>query len=93
VKVALAADITDAGVGLLHLPTNRIHLRPTSQTTPPGHNALVRLLAINRGDCRGFVVVIDKSGNYDVENISGLNAGTGGISNFSMPQALFDDIK
>jgi hypothetical protein len=93
VKSALTADNTDAGVGVLHLPTNRIHLRSTSQTKPPGHNALVRQLALKRGDCRGFVIVLNKSGDYLIENISGLNSGSGGMNNLQMSQTLFEDVK
>jgi hypothetical protein len=92
-KVALNLDITNATVGILHIPTNRVHLRPISQTNPPGHAALVQQMKLNRNDCRGFVVAITPGGKFVVENLSGLNVGSGGTTNLQMPQSIFDKIQ
>ena len=93
VKGALNVDVTDAGVGVYHLSTNCIYLRPSSQTNPVGHTALVQQLNLNRADCRGFVIVkVPATGLFAVENTSGLNAGSGGTG-LGMPQPLFDSIR
>ena len=92
VKTALRCDITDCGIGVLHVPTNRVHLRPSSQTNPVGHDALVRHLQLSRKDCRGFVVAVNNLGQYVVENISGLNAAAGGPNSLQMPLVIFDEI-
>jgi hypothetical protein len=93
VKTALDADITDAGVGVLHLPTNRVHLQPVSQLHPPGHDALVQQLHLDRAECRGFVIAKTPAGEFVVENVSGLNVGSGGPTSLAMPQPLFDNVK
>jgi hypothetical protein len=93
VKDALNLDITDAGVGILHVPANRIHLRPSSQTRPVGHDALVRQLGLSRSDCKGFVIVKDVSGMLVIENLSQLNIGSGGPKSLMMPPSLFGLIK
>lgn len=93
VKKALNADVTDAGVGLYHIPTNRVYLRPVSQTNPAGHTSLVQQLRFNTGECRGFVIAKHSTtGQFVVENISGLNIGSGGTG-MGMPQALFDAVR
>jgi hypothetical protein len=93
VKAALIADITDFGVGVYHIPTNRLYLRPASHNQPVGQIALVTALGINRSDCRGFVIAKHPpTGQYVIENISGLNVGSGGVG-LGMPQDEFDRIR
>jgi hypothetical protein len=94
VKNALNADITDFGVGVYHIPTARVYLAPASTTKPAfGHNTLVLQLGLNRNDCRGFVIAKHpQTGQYVIENASGLNVGSGGVG-LGMPQPLFDSIK
>lgn len=92
-KSALNADVTDFGVGIYHIPTNRVYISPASQTNPIGHNALVRQLSFNRNECRGFVIARHPTtGQFVVENTSGLNIGFGG-TRLGMPQSLFDSIE
>lgn len=94
VKNALNADITDFGVGVYHIPGSRAHLVPASQTGPNvGHSALVQQLNLNRTECRGFVIAKHPhTGHYVIENVSGLNVGSGGVG-LGMPQPLFDSIR
>jgi hypothetical protein len=92
VKIALNADVTDFGVGVYHIPSNRVYLVPASRTRPNvGHGALVQQLNLNRTDCRGFVITKHTS-LYVVENASGLNVNSGGVG-LGMPQPLFDSIR
>ena len=93
VKDALNADITDAGVGVVHVPTNGIYLCPVSQTTPPGHDALVRKMQLAQDECRGFVIAKTTAGQFAVENVSGLNVGSGGPTSLEMPVGVFDSIR
>ena len=93
VKDALAVDITDFGVGIYHLPTNRVSLRPASHTKPVGHAALVNAVGLNTIECRGFVITQDlATREFVIENMSGLNVGTGGVG-MGMPEPLFDSIR
>ncbi len=93
VKTASRANPSDTGVGVYHIPTNRVHLIPISQTHPYGHTAFVRQLGLTPADCRGFVIALAPGGQFVVENISGLNRGSGGATSFQMPQPLFDGLK
>jgi len=80
-------------VGVYHVPTNRVYIRPASQTNPVGHDALVQQLNLGQNECRGFVITKRaKMGQFVVENISGLNVGSGGTG-LGMPQVLFDSIE
>ena len=93
VKDALNADITDFGVCVYHISTNRVYLRPASLTNPVGHAALAMSLNLNRSECRGFVIAKHPtSGQFAVENTSGLNVGSGGLG-MGMPQPMFDSLK
>ncbi len=92
VKNALNADVTDFGVGVFHVHTNRVYLLPASQTKPVGHNALVQQLNLYRSECRGFVIAKHPTtGQFVMENASGLNVGSGGVG-LGMPQPLFNSI-
>jgi hypothetical protein len=93
VKAALDADITDAGIGIYHLPSNCIFLAPTSKTIPPGHLALVARRGLDAADCRGFVIVKTPVGNFLAENFSGLNVNRAGSVGFRMAPVLFDEIE
>ena len=88
VKKALDADITDAGVGVLHVPSGKVFLRPASKTKS-SHAQFVKELGYNADEVRGFVVTMDpKSAKYVVENISSLNVQYPGDS-MKMAHELF----
>ena len=92
-KAALSADITDFGVGIYHIPANRVYLRPASDNQPVGHTALANALGLDKAECRGFVIAKHPTtGQYVIENASGLNIGSGGVG-LGMPQPFFDSIK
>ncbi len=90
VKDAPAKDPNDIGVGILHLPADKIVLAPFDSVG--GHDALVLRENFLPVDCRGFVIVLS-SGAFDVINSSHLNGTQGQTGSLQMPQSLFATIE
>lgn len=92
-KANALADATDAGLGVLHLPTGTIHLASASALPNHGHLDIVNLCQLVADECRGFTMVKHPStGTVIVQNFSGLNVGQPGSIKFGMEQSRFDDV-
>src|SRR6266545_183455 len=92
VKQALTADPGDIGVGVIHLPTAGIILRPfNSIPSGNGHIGLVDETVSPADEFRGFIV-IREAGRYDVLNSSHLNGPQGAPGSLRMPAQVFDMI-
>jgi site-specific recombinase XerC len=82
--------VGNGGGGVLFLTNLGQAFHPAK---PVGHKALAQQLGLNTSDCRGFVIAKNATtGQFVVENISGLNIGSGGTG-MGMPQSLFDAIR
>lgn len=89
VRDALVADPTNFGVGILHVPSERIVLRPFDcLKNRGGHLELVDELEWPTRDCLGFVVS-RPAGECVMVNLSQLNAQAGPLW---MPPATFREV-
>jgi hypothetical protein len=91
VKDALDQNALNAGVGVLHEPTGRIHLKPFDQV-PGGHAQLAGMMGLPLMECKGFAIVKATDGRFVPVNISHLNGPQGTPGSLQMPQATFDEI-
>jgi hypothetical protein len=92
VKARALADATDAGLGILHLPSGTIHIASASQLPAHSHIDFVQQMQLKTVECRGFTIVQDRAGRVIAQNFSGLNVGMPGSVRFGMEQSLFDDV-
>jgi hypothetical protein len=89
VREALQLDPLNYGVGLLHLDTGQIVLRPFNDICHRGgHLELVSEHAWLPDECLGFIVA-KPAGTYVLINQSQLNRRTGGLA---MPKATFRNV-
>lgn len=91
VKAELDANPRDLGLGVIHLPTGRLHLRSFDSVGRRGHEALVSRLGYVAADCRGFVIVKDGP-SFHVLNVSQLNGPQGRPGSLNMADDLFNNI-
>jgi hypothetical protein len=79
VREALKEDPWNLGVGILHVPTGRIALRPFDQLkNRGGHLELVHELEWVLGECLGFIVA-RPAAECVMVNLSQLNAQAGAL--------------
>ena len=89
VREALKEDPSNFGVGILHVPTGRIALRPFDQLKHRGgHIELVTEREWTPRDCLGFVVA-RPAGEWVMVNLSQVNAQVGMLW---MPPTTFRNI-
>jgi hypothetical protein len=93
VKDALARDVNNVGVGVVHEPTGRVYLKPFDDLPMGGgHQELASLTQLPLGECKGFVIGL-LHGGYVVVNSSHLNGPQGQPGSLQMPAPLFLDIE
>jgi hypothetical protein len=91
VKDALDQNALNAGVGILHEPTGKIHLRPFDQV-PGGHAQLVGMMGLPLNECKGFAILKAADGWFIPVNNSHLNGPQGTPGSLQMPRVTFDEI-
>ena len=94
VKDALNQNHLNAGVGIVHLPTGKIHIKPFNDSALQGggHIGLVDSLSLNAAECRGFGVAKNAAGNFEAANVSHLNGIQGQPGSLQMPANIFNDV-
>lgn len=91
IKDALNQDSLNAGVGILHEPTGRIHLMPFD-LVPGGHAQLAGSLGVPLSECKGFGIFKAVNGAFIPVNSSHLNGPQGMPGSLQMPASTFQEI-
>lgn len=88
VKDAILLNPNNFGVGIWHRPSDQIIVDSFDNLQIPGHVGLVLARGFQRGDCRGFIVVLQR-GRWTAVNLSELNGPMGEPGALRMPAAEF----
>ena len=92
VKDAILLNPRDLGVGIWHMPTDRLILAPFDQLNGTGHVGLVTTQGFLRSECRGFIISRQQN-QWIVINVSELNGPQGQPGALAMPGSDFAAIE
>jgi len=92
VKDGLDHNARNAGLGILHEPSDRVFLAPFD-SVPGGHAELAMQSGLPLHECKGFLIGKDTHGDYVLVNNSHLNGLQGQPGALRMPQTTFDAIE